>query len=108
MVVSVDDLSEDSRNVLFESKILSRYENWDAMKQLKSAYLHCDMIDKLRLTIVTMSLKSPEIEQHQTKLPCRSIICAENFGVSLKSEKSFKKGDMPIALKWSQLLLSML
>ena len=97
--VSVDDLSEGTRDVAFECKVLSRYGNWDPRKQLKFAYLHCDVIDRLGLTTVTVSLKTPEIEQHQAKFHVRSVLHIENFGVSMKSEKSFEKGDMPVAIK---------
>ena len=46
MCVSMDDLSEGTRDVVFECKVLSHYENWDPRKQLKFAYLHCDVIDR--------------------------------------------------------------
>ena len=48
---------------------------------------------------MTVSLKSPEIEQHQARFHVGSVLCIKNFGVSLKSEKSFEKGDMPVAIK---------
>ena len=51
-------LSEGTRDVAFECKGLSRYGNWNLRKQLKFAYLNCDVIDRLGLTIVTVNLKS--------------------------------------------------
>ena len=48
---------------------------------------------------MTVSLKSPEIEQYQAKFHVGSVLRIENFGVSLKSKKSFEKGDMPVAIK---------
>ena len=99
MCVSVDDLSEGTRDVAFECKVLSCYGNWDPRKQLKFPYLHCDVINRLGLTTVTVSLKTPEIEQHQARFHIGLVLHIENFGVSLKSEKSFEKGDMPIAIK---------
>ena len=68
-------------------------------KQLKFTYLHCDVIDRLGLTTVTVSLKTPEIEQHQAKFHVGLVLHIENFDVSLKSEKSFEKGDMSVAIK---------
>ena len=99
MYVSVDDLSEGTRDVAFEYKALSCYGNWNPRKQLKFAYLHCDVIGRSGLTIVIVNLKSPKIEQHQAKFHVESILRIENFGISLKSKKSFEKGDMPIAIK---------
>ena len=72
---------------------------WDPRKQLKFAYLHCDVIDRSSLTTMTMSLKSLEIEQHQTKFHVGLVLRIENFGIPLKSEKSFEKGDMRVAIK---------
>ena len=99
MFVPMNDLSEDTNDVAFECKFLSRYGNWDLKKQLKFAYLHCNVIDRSGLTTMTMSLKGLKIEQYQEKFHVRSILCIENFGVSLKLEKSFEKGDMPVAIK---------
>ena len=99
MCISIDDLSECTRDIAFECKILSRYGNWDPRKQFKLAYLHCDVIDRLGLTTVTVNLKSPKIEQHQARFHVGSVLRIENFGVSLKSEKSFEKGDMLVAIK---------
>ena len=48
---------------------------------------------------MTVSLESPEIEQHQAKFHVGSVLYIENFGVSLKSEKSFEKGNMPVVIK---------
>ena len=57
------------------------------------------MIDRSSLTIVTVTLKSPEIEQHQAKFQVGSILCIENICVLLKSKKSFEKGHMLIEIK---------
>ena len=51
MCVSMDDLSEGTRDVAFECKVLSYYGNWDPRKQLKFAYLHCHVIDRSGLTL---------------------------------------------------------
>ena len=99
MCVSVEDINEGTRDVAFECKDRSCYGDWDPRKQLKFAYLHCDVINRSVLTTVTVSLKSLEIQQHQAKFYVESILHIENFGVSLKLEKSFEKGDMPVAIK---------
>lgn len=99
LVVSVDDLTEGTRDVAFEGKILSRYGNWDPTKDVKHPYLHCDLLDREGYTTITMSLVRPQIEQHEGKLNVGSFIRIENFGVASKSEKSFEKGDMPVVLK---------
>ena len=83
MCVSVNDLSEGTRDVAFECKVLSCYGNWDPKKQLKFAYLHCDVINKSGLTTVTVSLKSLEIEQHQAKFHVKSILRINTIFIKL-------------------------
>ena len=99
LVVSVDDITEGSRDVAFEGKILSRYGNWDPSKDVKHPYVHCDLLDRAGYTTITVSLVRPQIEQHEGKLNVGSFVRIENFGVANKSEKSFEKGDMPVVMK---------
>ena len=54
---------------------------------------------KEKTWVFRVPTKSPKIEQHQIRFYIGSVLCIENFGVSLKSEKSFEKGDMPVAIK---------
>jgi hypothetical protein len=40
LVVTVDDISEGSKDVAFEGKVLCWYGNWDTSKEYKFSYLH--------------------------------------------------------------------
>jgi hypothetical protein len=74
LVVSIDDINEGSRDVVFESKVMCRYGNWVISKEHKFPYLHCDLIDRAGFTTITVSLKHPKIEQHKEKLHVGSFV----------------------------------
>jgi len=38
------------------------------MEDPSYAYLHCDLLDKAALTIITLRMKSPYIEMHEQHL----------------------------------------
>ena len=99
LVVSVDDISEGTKDVAFEGKILNQYGNWDSSKVIKHKYLHCDLIDRNDFTTVILNIHKDEIPRHEAKIRVGGFICIENFGVSKKSKKSHEKGDVPFVLK---------
>jgi hypothetical protein len=74
LVVSVDDINEGSRDVAFEGKVLCRYRNWDLNKEHKFLYLLCDLIDTIGFTTITISVRNPQIEQHEAKLHVESFV----------------------------------
>jgi hypothetical protein len=50
--------------------VFNRYGTFDQIinkniKDLGYAYLHCDLLDKVVLTIITLKVKSPHIEMHE-------------------------------------------
>ena len=103
MVLSVVQIDENTRDVAFEGKILSRYGTFDYIRANRTkdrgyAYLHCDMIDKECLTTIMLSVCTPLIEHHQAKLHPGSYVRVENFAVKPKSGGGFQKGDMPCVI----------
>jgi hypothetical protein len=57
------------------------------------------LINKASFTTIIVSLRNPQIKQHEAKLHIGSFVQIKKFGMANKSEKSFDKGDMPIVLK---------
>jgi hypothetical protein len=74
LVVFVDDISGGSRDVTFEGKVLCSYGNWDPSKECNFPYLHCNLIDRECLTTITISIRNPQIEQHEAKLHVGSFV----------------------------------
>jgi hypothetical protein len=57
LVIVVDDLDFGIRDVAFEAKVFNRYGTFDQitntnMEDPNYAYLHCDLLDKVALTII--------------------------------------------------------
>jgi hypothetical protein len=70
LVVTVDDLDFGIRNVAFEAKVFNRYGTFDRianrnMEDQGYAYLHCGLLDRVALAIITLRVKSPYIEMHE-------------------------------------------
>jgi len=70
LVTTVDDLDFEIRDVVFETKVLSRYDTFDrisnrSMEDPSYAYLHCDLLDKAALTTIALKVKLPYIEMHE-------------------------------------------
>jgi hypothetical protein len=62
LVVAVDDLDFEIRDVAFDTKVLNRYGTFDqivnkSMEDPCYAYLHCDLLDKAVLTTITLRVK---------------------------------------------------
>jgi hypothetical protein len=73
LVVVVDDLDFGIRDVTFEAKVLNRYGIFDqianrSMEDPNYAYLHCDLLDKVALTIITLKVKLSYIKMHEQHL----------------------------------------
>jgi hypothetical protein len=66
----MDDLDIRILDVAFEAKMFNRYGTFDqiankSMEDRGYAYLHCDLLDKRTLTIITLRVKSLHIEMHE-------------------------------------------
>jgi hypothetical protein len=73
LIVAVDDLDFKIKDVAFEAKVLNRYGTFDQianknMEDLGYAYLHCDLLDRVALTTITLRVKSHHIEMHEQHL----------------------------------------
>jgi hypothetical protein len=71
LVIVVDDLDFGIRDVPFETKVFNRYGTFDqianrSMEDPGYAYLHCDLLDKVAQTIITLKVKLPHIEMHDS------------------------------------------
>jgi hypothetical protein len=74
MVVFVDDISEGSRDVPFENKILSQYGNWNPNKKLKFPYMHYDFMDRVGFITFTVTVRISQIKHHEIKLHVGSFV----------------------------------
>jgi hypothetical protein len=66
----VDDLDFGIRDIAFKANVFNRYGTFDwitnnNMEDPNYAYFHCDLLDKVALTIITLKVKSPHIEMHE-------------------------------------------
>jgi hypothetical protein len=73
IVVVMDDLDFEIRNVEFEAKVFNKYGTFDqitnrSMEFPSYAYLHCDLLDMATLTTITLRVKSPHIVMHEQHL----------------------------------------
>jgi hypothetical protein len=73
----MDDLDFGIRDVVFEAKVLNRYNTFDqivnrTMEDANDVYLHCDLLDRIVLTTITLRVKSPHIEiyEHLSQKGC--------------------------------------
>jgi hypothetical protein len=61
------------RNVAFEVKVFNKYGTLDQianknMEDPSYAYLHCDLLNRVAMTIITLKVKSPHIDMHEQYL----------------------------------------
>ncbi len=66
----MDDLDFGVRNVTFEAKVFNRYGTFNrianrSMEDLCYAYLHCDVLNMVALTIIIFRIKLPNIDMHE-------------------------------------------
>jgi hypothetical protein len=62
------------------------------MENPNYAYLHCDLLDKVTLTTITLRMKSPHIKMHEQHLRKGMFVKVENFDIKSKSKRGFEKG----------------
>jgi hypothetical protein len=83
----MDDLDFGVRNVVFEAKVFNKYATFDqtanrSMEDLNYAHLHCDLLDKVALTTITLKgVKSPHRNIHEQYLPKCMFVWVKNFGI---------------------------
>jgi hypothetical protein len=97
LVVTVDDLDFKIWDVAFEAKVLNRYGTFDwienrSMEDPCYAYLHCDLLDRATLTIITLKVKSPYIKMHEQHLQKGMFILGGKICHWVKVWKRFWEG----------------
>jgi hypothetical protein len=70
VIVAVDGLDFEVKDVAFVTKVLNRYETFDqitnkSMEDPSYAYLHYDLLDKAAWTTIILRIKSPHIDMHE-------------------------------------------
>jgi hypothetical protein len=93
LVVVVNDLDFEIKDVTFEAKVFNKYGTFDriayrTMKYSRYTYLHCDWLDMTVLTTITFKVKSPHIQMH--------AFDGGFFGIESKSKQGFDNCDMHI------------
>jgi hypothetical protein len=73
LLIVMDDFEFWIKNVAFEVKMFNKYGIFDQitnrnMKNLRYAYLHCDLLDKVALTTIALNLKLVHIKMHEQHL----------------------------------------
>lgn len=99
----MDDLDFGIRDVVFETKVLNRYNTFDqnvnrTMEDAGDVYLHCDLLDRVVLTIITLRVKSPYIEMSKHLSQKGMYVRVNFFGIESKSKQGFEKWDMHIII----------
>ena len=69
----MNDLDFGIKDVAFEAKVFNRYGTFDrianrSMEDLGYAYLHCDLLDRVALTIIILRVKLAHIKMHEQHL----------------------------------------
>jgi hypothetical protein len=62
------------------------------------AYIYCELLDRVGLTMITLRIKSPHIQMHENVLQKWLYVKVKNFGIEVGSHKGFEKGNIPIIL----------
>jgi hypothetical protein len=66
------------------------------MEYLSYAYLHCDLLDNVVLTTITLRVKSPHIQIQEQHLQKGIFVKVEIFCIESKSKRGFEKRDMHV------------
>jgi len=103
LFVGVDDLDFGVRDVAFETKLLNKYGTFDqivnrTMEYPSYAYLRCDLINRIILSMIILRVKSPHIEMNEQLLKKKMYVKVIFFCIKSKSKQSFEKGDMHIII----------
>jgi hypothetical protein len=98
LIVVMDDLDFGIRDVAFETNVFYRYGTFDQIANRNMeipgyAYLHCDLLDRATLTIITLRVKSPHIDMHEQYLQKGMFVRVEFLCIESKSIMGFEKGD---------------
>jgi hypothetical protein len=110
LVVATDDLDFRIRDVAFEAMVFNRYGTFDQianrnMEDLGYAYLHCDFLDKIVLTKITLKVKSPHIKMHEQHLRKCMFVRVNFFNIESKSKRGFEKGDMHVVITIESIII---
>jgi hypothetical protein len=70
LVVAIDDLDFGIRYVVFEAKVFNRHGNFDQIRNRNVensvyAYLHCDLLNMVGLTTISLKVKSLHINMYK-------------------------------------------
>jgi len=68
------------------------------MEKPRYAYLHCDLLDRVDLTTITLKIKSPHIDMHEQYLPKGMFMRVKIFNIESKSKRGFERGDMHVVI----------
>jgi hypothetical protein len=73
LIIVVDDLDFRIRDVAFEAKVFNRFGTFDRiinrnMEYSGYEYLHCDLLDRVVLTIIILKMKLLHIDMHEQHL----------------------------------------
>jgi hypothetical protein len=90
LIIAVDDLDFEVKDVAFEANMFNRDSTfyWIANKCMEYqcyAYLQCDLLDRVALTIIIFKVKSLHIDMHEQYLQKYMFMKAKNFDIKLIS-----------------------
>jgi hypothetical protein len=73
-VIGVDDLDMGFHDVTFEGLVPFDHTTQKTMDDLSYVYLYCELLDQVGLTMITLHVKSPNIQMHENVLQ-KGYIC---------------------------------
>jgi len=90
-------------DVAFEGLVSNRYGTFDritkkTMDDSSYAYIYCGILNRVGLTMITVQVKSPHIQMHENVFQKWLYVKVNNFGIEVRSQRGFEKGNMPIIL----------
>ncbi len=68
------------------------------MEDPSYAYLHCDLLNKETLTIITLRVKSFHIDMHKQYLKKDMFVKVEKFDIESKLKRGFEKDNMHVVI----------
>jgi hypothetical protein len=107
LIIVMDDFEFWIKNVAFEVKMFNKYGIFDQitnrnMKNLRYAYLHCDLLDKVALTTIALKLKLVHIKTHEQHLQKNMFIKVKLFSIASKFKGVLKKVTCMLSLQLNQ------
>jgi hypothetical protein len=96
LVVVVDILDFEIKDVAFEANVLNRYGIFDqianrGIEDPSYTYLHCDLLDKATLIIIILRVKLPYIEMHEQHLQKNMFVRVEIWPLSENLKEVLKR-----------------